>query len=150
MKGFRAPHNSHTDPLFKATEILKISDLISLSVYRLFHKAQEAIGEVCLTVISGPYTSEYTRVGGRTRAPSRGRFTGSTTSPLASLWLVKVPSRGRYTSSTTGPRPILYDSWRCPLVAGTRVTSQVVTFNKPVLALYYMELYKYDAMQEQN
>ena len=50
---------------------------------------------VCLTVISGPYTSEYTRVGGRTRTPSRGRFTGSTT---ASLWLVKVPSR-RYTST---------------------------------------------------
>ena len=38
------------------------------------------------------------RVGGRTRAPLWGRFRGSTTGPLASLWLVKMPSWGRYTS----------------------------------------------------
>ena len=60
---------------------------------------QDGRVHVCLTVISGPYTSEHTRVGGRTWAPSRGRFTGSTTGPLASLWLVNVLSRGRYTST---------------------------------------------------
>ena len=78
---------------------------------------------VCLAVIYGPYTGEYTPVGGRTRAPLRGRFTHSTTGPLASLLLVKMPCGGRFMGSTTGPRSV-YDSWRCPLEAGSRVAPQ--------------------------
>ena len=81
--------------------------------------------------------------GGRTRVLSRGRYTSSTTCPLASVWLVKVPSRGRYTNTITSPRrglvkmPLrgrytstitslrpVYDSWRCPYEAGTQVLSQ--------------------------
>ena len=71
-----------------------LSTVQRICLFHLSHRQRSIVIwpniEVCLTVISGPYTSEYTRVGGRTRAPSRGRFTGSTAGPLASLWLVKV------------------------------------------------------------
>ena len=70
-----------------------------------FH-AKPSDVHVCLAVIYGPYTGEYTPVGGRTRAPLRGRFTRSTTGPLASSLLVKMPCGGRFRGCTTGPRSV--------------------------------------------